>query len=433
MIVTYNGYTLPTPLEKFTFRESYRDVSLSCVFLVTGTTASDLISKCTTAETALNKPYGALTLSFGGSSEYSFSHSSNTGLLSEGHLDKLTNEYSQLLSRGYRFTYNAKRPADLSGYNYRQEGSFSIAYDPAQKRTVNFSMTYTAGGSNSSLTNYQTYGAAWAASVLLALGGTYEKVGQHINTEMEDKITRASLTYAEILTNQTEANKNEAGVVNSVCNYSVNFEEEIGVSPTGGYTQTPAVTASLSYSCQIDSKLLTTEDKIEYTYRTVVRPWLIKNLAKVLGLSNYSNAGSTYVAQSESFSVNPYTYSFSGNISLTVPKTTDQIVRLSESVAMSSQLGLVATKLWDGRPNTYSIYNTGARTSLRRSITVAKLSQPASSPTPYPGENWVLLSQSQNFEQRKMSVGNTRDGLNSLDVYVTSYTEEYLLAEPFVI
>ena len=194
----YNGYTLPNVFDKFTFTTSYRQASLSCQFLIKGTSEVDLVSRCHAAENALREWNKDFTLIFSSSSEYDFSHSDNTGFLAQPSLKVIPNRLQTGTSRAYSFSLSMQLPADQSGYNYRQEGNISLSQDIKGRKILTISGKYTAGGSNSARDNYDAYANAWMNSIAAGFG-TYEKLYDSSQTEQEDKILSFNRRYQEKL------------------------------------------------------------------------------------------------------------------------------------------------------------------------------------------------------------------------------------------
>lgn len=423
----YNGYTIPNTYSKFTISESYTNLSFSCEFALS-------VANSAAAETALRVYNADMTMSFDGVAQYSYKHSDNTGLLTIPHLEMISDVSEHDALRFYRFSLTCQLPANKSGYGYRREGSYTITYDGSRRKRASFACVYTAGTGTASRANYTSGAKTWATGILTAIGGTYELVSENSHTEHEDKITNGSLIYQEILSKETENSTNYAKIVDANCDISVDFGQELGVS-TGGYTQTAPVTVSVHYTAKVDQEQAGSDTNIEEVYRTYVRPWIIKHAYSVLGLANWSQASTNYIAENEGFSISPTGYHVSGSLSFSCPRSTSQIVKLSETLQEHTQSGLVYRKLWDSKPNTFNMYNVGGQKTLRRSITIMQIGTPPADPVPYVGtpDKWVRLDIQKNYEEKLIGVGsrgsNVSTQLQSSTYYIVSFSENYLFVE----
>jgi len=422
LAVTYNSYAIPTTYNNFNVSETYEGFTFSCEFSISHTDADD-------AETDLRMWNCALTVAFDGSTVYSINPATNTGFLCQPSLNLISNTTDDDTLRFYRFSVSCQLPASKSGYGYRRSGSYSISYAPTRKKTVSFSVVYTAGGANSAFQNYTAGAKTWAAGILTAIGGTYELISERPAPDMENKILNASLVYDEILSNQDSSQLNNPKIVLGQCDYSIQLAQEIGISPTGGYaTITPSVVVTLNYSAQIDKEQASSETDIEETYRTAVRPWIIAHARDVLGLANKTQVGTGYIVQGENYRINPSTYAVSGSISFSAPRSLDQIIEISESLQKQITLGLVPRKIWDGKRATYNVYNLGSEERLTRVIKVMQLNSEPITPSPFPG-NYLLLSRRESKEVRKIGVGSTGTSLNDRLLYVKTFVEDYLFVD----
>lgn len=435
MQIIYNGQTIPNTYSKFHFSIGYTKANLSCVFFVQEATAAALVASCNTIESKLKEKNADLTLSFGGTAEYSYSHASNTGFLAKPQLTKVQSEICTETSRGYSFAVEIQLPFDQTGYNYRQDASFSVAYAGSRKRTVTFNVTYTAGGTNTALQNYTAYAKTWMASILLSLGGTYELVSENINPEEQIKKLSATVVYREILANETETSLDDIDIVNANCSYSVQYGQEIGqYFESGESFARPPVTVNLSYSAEINKETVLLDKDIEATYRTKIRPWLLKHTYSVLGLANRIHAGGNFIMQSERYTINPYNYNVSGNLSFLAPASLGQIIDLMETRSTSTDNHITTQKLWDGKDHTYNMYSTGKQTYMDRTITISKLGSDTIdiSPVEYPDDEgiWILLNRSQRKYKKKYGTGGTGPHLSEVTVHFQSVNERYIYVIP---
>jgi hypothetical protein len=201
--ITYNGYTLPQPLDTFAWHQDFNSVNFSCNFLVSGTTEADLVTLCTAAELALKAKYKNLVVLFGQSgnnAEYNFSHTANTGFLAEATLDKLTDRRSTALTRAYKFSVSLQLPADQTGYNGRREAKITYNKDIKGRATCTVTGQYTAIGILSASQAYHTYGELYSDGIANSfIIGAVELLHQNFTIEQEDKLCSFTRQYWEKL------------------------------------------------------------------------------------------------------------------------------------------------------------------------------------------------------------------------------------------
>lgn len=431
--VTYNSYALPNVYGKPTFRLDEKSLTFTCDFLITADSEAALLALCDTTEEKLTEINKNLSVTYAGSTEWSLEHAASTGFLARPSLTKLAVPQTAGVSRAYRFSVNMQLPFDQSPYGYRRAGSFSFSYGRNRQRIANFSLEYTAGGGNTAYENYDAGGRTWAESILLGFGGTYELVSENFDEEQEEKILTASLTYKEIIAKQDSAGLDNTGIVDPTCNYSVSYDQDVGVSETGGYSAIPLVTVYLTYSTQISKDIVTSENNLEAVYHATVKPWLISHAYGLLGLGNYSQAGQSYIVQSERKTINPYDYRISGNLVFIAPRGMDQILELSEMVSESEDKGISHEKLWDGLSHTYNLWTIGATRTLRRSITITKLGSQPAGPAPltaWDGGQLVHLNTQKSKSVQRHGVGTAGAGLNSVLLFSMSFDDTYLFVKP---
>jgi hypothetical protein len=437
--VVYNSYTLPNVYGPYTVAEDHEGYSFSCNFLLKGTSTANLVSLVNTAESKLDEINKDFSVTYDATSELNLSHSSNTGFLARPNISIIRNELSAGISRAYAFSIRIGKPFDQSSYNFRREGSFTISYGPSRQRSVSFRCLYTAGSSNSALDNYNggSGGINWAEGVLTALGGTYEKINESIQEEHEEKILNASLLYKEILANQSSAGLNHVNIIDPQVNYSVDFQKTVGASDSTTLEAEPTVTVSCNFSCTIDRDQVSAEADLGDVYQDTVKPWLLQHARDILELASYSHAGTAYIIQSESHSVDPYNSRIAGRLVFTAPKTTTQILELTEKITISDDKGIVSEKLWDENDHTYNIWSVGATRRLTRLLVVSKLNIEQVAPPEYTDTSeglWLL--ENRNVTTAVMDVGKyttvgvSTPSLLNLFLWTTTFMETYLYVVP---
>lgn len=434
--VKYNGYTLPFVYGKFSYRENEVDINFSCEFLVEASTASLLVSACQNAEEKLTEKCKDFSLSFGGSSELSFSHSGNTGFSAHTHLNKLNHELCTETSRAYSFSINIQLPFTQTGYDARREASFNVSYLPTRQRIVSFSMLYTSTPAASALTNYTTYGKTWAGTILTALTGNYELIDEWYGQEQEQKLINAKLTYKEILTDQSSSGVNDTSLVDPQMNYGCTIEQQVGKGIITGVRATPMIRLQISYSTKLDKTIVGTDLNTAYTQR--VKPYMIAQVFSTLGMSAYKAAGPTYIVESESKNIDTTNYYIAGSLTI-LAVSAAQIIAYSESINQVENPNIVFKKLWDGEDDTYNTWSMGKVRTIQRIVTIAQIGSEPTAPAPLTNERVPDGCQWKKFFPTSVhgkcdswgygSAGSAT-ALKMVDVYFFTFSEQYLAVRP---
>ena len=426
LIVVYNSYTIPTSYNNFSWEESYEGFSFSCEFKVAKASQA-------AAEIALRIYNKDLTVKVGGVDTYSYKHSVNTGLLTTPTLHKIDNKSDNENYVFYKFSCRGELPADAVGYGYRRSGSYTINYADSRRRTVNFTVLYTAGGALTSLATYLAGAATWAAGVLAALGGTYEKISESINLEQENKIAKATMVYHELLARDSSSLLNHASITNVNTDYKVQLMQEVGHDPTGQFSAENIVNVAVAYSASLDSTLVVETD-IEMLYRTVIKPWIIEHSYDVLNLGQVPDAGNFYITQAESYDINPHTYKFSGHLQFTALAGGNKVIMVKERQSIQFHTGIVHQKIWDGLADTRNMYSTGGLTTMRRTVSIKQLGNEPNEPAPLPpkssGELWKRLHITRDQEVSLIGVGPRVSFQQMVYLFTTTFAEEYVLVVP---
>lgn len=434
--VKYNGYTLPFIYGRFSYRENEADINFSCEFLVEASTASLLVSACQNAEEKLTEKCKDFSLSFGGSSELSFSHSGNTGFSAHAHLNKLNNELCTETCRAYNFFINIQLPFTQTGYDARREASFNVSYLPTRQRLVSFSMLYTSTPAASALTNYTTYGKTWAGTILTALTGNYELIDEGYGQEQEQKLINVKLTYKEILTNQSSSGINDTSLVDPQMNYGCTIEQQVGKGIITGVRATPMIRLQISYSTKLDKTIVGTDLNTAYTQR--VKPYMIAQVFSTLGMSAYKAAGATYIVESESKNIDTTNYYIAGSLTI-LAVSAAQIIAYSEAINQVANPNIVFKKLWDGEDDTYNMWSMGKVRTIQRIVTIAQIGSEPAAPAPLTNERvpdgcqWKKVfptSVHGKCDSWGYGSAGSATALKMVDVYFFTFSEQYLAVKP---
>lgn len=418
--VVYNSYTIPTSYNEFEVSRDYNTFSFSCNFAVP-------IESVAAAESALRIKDSRLQVTFGASPAYDLNPDTNSGFLSEPSLQKISNKSEDGELRFYRFSVKYQLPADRPGDAYHREWSYRLGYNSARRRTISFNGSFTAGGSNTAYQNYLAEVNNITGTVIAAIGGNFEKSSENFNQEHREKILNFTVVYTQLLANDIKAQADYAAIKNARCSYGIDFSQDKGYSPTSGFTMVPAVTISVSYQAEIDSEVVNlNESKIEETYNTLVRPWIIEHSLTVLNIRRKNTASdSSYIAQRESYSIDPHNYTVSGNIVFSAPKTSTQIIALSESFTETTDEGLIINKLWNGKPYHANVNKIGATRFAQRVITIIQLSQPPREPNPLPNYQRLNIQLRKKYDSRGAGSAPDIAALKEIVAYGHTYVENY--------
>ena len=171
--VTYNGFNLPNVFGAFSFSNNYTNIEFSCNFLVEAASESALVTACDSAESSLREPLDVLTVSFGGTSEYTYSHAANSVLNPSVLVKILESGPHGGICRAYKFSFRGDLPADKSGFDFRRYGAsnFTVDFAATNRRTVTFNLEYTASESPSqtSLQNFDSFAQTHVETILTDL------------------------------------------------------------------------------------------------------------------------------------------------------------------------------------------------------------------------------------------------------------------------
>lgn len=434
VIPSYNGFVILNTFGPYFFTQDYNKMTFRCNFLVIGTTSADLTAKALDLERNLREPWADFTVTFDTNAHYSFKQSDNTGLNTFPKITVLEGDRFELTERAYQFEITCDLPADKSTYDFRRNASFTISTDKSRRRMVTFRLEYTASPgppAKTSRENFDTFGEIYALSILSAIGGVYDRTGETNETEHNEKITTGTFIFQEVLDDETKFTFNSTLIIDATCDYSVDFWQEIGVSDTAELVQDVPLIVSMNYSTRINKELVIVDD-IEEKWRVDIRPWLIEHSFDVLGLDNYSQAGTSYIIKSDSHHINPYTFVLSGNLTFIAPTTLSSVIELSESITEMIDEGIVFKKLWDGRKNTFARWELGSTKTINRVIHVSQLGVVPTFPNPLGGNN-IRLQATQQGETRRMGIGTETfaNETQAIDIFEAIFTDQYLFVENF--
>jgi len=247
--------------------EAYNQLSLefSVVF------RSDTVSGAQTLDAALRaaytKPDQDLTITIGGITWLSLSHSLGTGFDSRSSMESLDRFRTQR-SMGYRIRITVELPADLAGRDYRQSSSWAATVLPTGQTMLSVEAVYTVNGTTSAYA--QATGGAfdtYVAAVQAIVGGTWvEAQGGRYEPNDQNTVCRASATYQQRLINDSAVGAADPDI--EVRSYRVLVDRPETYQLLGAGSK-PMVRVNVLF----DVDVLKTADK-RTVYETKVRPYL---------------------------------------------------------------------------------------------------------------------------------------------------------------
>ncbi len=161
--------------------------------------ASAMATAIGLAETAFTTPYAALTVVQSGSTLLSLSHSGSTGFNSHPRIIKTESLADSGNSRRYVVRIDFGMPAVNFGTSYRQSSKVSIVYDPSRRRHLTVTAIYTAAGGTTASAQALSAGPTYAGVVVSALTGTWEKTGESVEHDDQNKLATWTRTYDELI------------------------------------------------------------------------------------------------------------------------------------------------------------------------------------------------------------------------------------------
>lgn len=248
--LTYGGYDIggstARPIDGYTeIEQSYATSAIEVSFWAFGSSAAAFASECQAIEAAFRKPRQDLTVTYGGSTHISFSHTNNTGFDSAPTITKEGGLGDTARSRRYTVRIEFGMPANNLSLNGRRDTSVHIAYGPQRRRKVTISGVYTAylDGATPRSAEY-AYGTAsgtniatYAASVLSAIdsSATFELVEEpQVQRNETNKALEFQIVYQEIIKGDAGSAIDDSEIVNQT--FKLTFERLYPGDSLGGYS-----------------------------------------------------------------------------------------------------------------------------------------------------------------------------------------------------
>lgn len=432
MQVIYNGYELPKVIETQTLTKTYEKGSFRCVFLIEESSASSLVSECEEAERKLREPYKTLTTNFGGSSEYSFSHTNNTGMNTRPHLHMLQDEHQTETSRAYSFELDFMLPADLSGFAFRRTSVMNVTVDTVGATSVEFYLEYTASNSpvKGSRDNFIDNGIPFTLAKLSSTfsGLVFERVSLFSTTDDQDKLTTGKIVYQELLERQSKDSFDDSIVKNLAITYSLSTPKTVNLTQTLDLESDIMTKLHIVFSTKVD-KNESSASGLESVYRDKIKPLVLERCKDILQLNSqpFGDFGSIFL-DSEDVSINPYTFTVNGSITASIPKSKTSILKIHETLTTVTDTGVLYAKLYDGIQNTYSVWGYGGQVIIIRNVVIRQLGDLTLNTLPVLKGSLILKNTEMSISANK--VGIDASGVsNELTIHDIHVREHYLLVD----
>lgn len=318
-------------------------------------TEAEFNSALSAAESAFNTPHQALTITQGSETLKSWSHSSNTGFNARATIQKSGGPGDTGRSRRYKVRIEFDLPASPSSSSGRRvtRGAVNVSYSPSRRRTVTITPQYTALSSNSARDQYEGAIAAYATSVLNALGGSY-KILEEPTTQADDpnKLIDITRTYEEVIF--TNVGSSDADVRGEKLEIS-RARTAPGDTPVGGTTVERLVTLTATYTAWIDKEQST----------NLVSKWKALFPKIVTRMRTILAGGSIAIIEAT-----PRYDDTENRIDATVVavgSAVGDVIRYTETVSDPKTTGIQAIHAWDG--GRYSRYTFQGGGTWQRKVT----------------------------------------------------------------
>ncbi len=278
--VVYGGVTFgestSRPIHSVIINKRGRRVaSIDFTFTISSSTAAAFATEISAVETALRKPYQALTVTQGAATLYSFSQSSNTGMDAEPEVVK-REEGASGRSRRYTASIKFNLPANTGAelVTGLAEHTVEVAYDPARIRTITITGEFTAAGGNDARAQFTASIDSLESSVFSALGLVASRRELIEEPTNDSTYNTKSMTFRrvwrELIFSQGGASFEDAAIKRQVLKID-RLNEAPGDTP--GASRFMTLTAQ--YDCWLDNTITT---NIISKYQSI-RSWLFSQIS----------------------------------------------------------------------------------------------------------------------------------------------------------
>ncbi len=259
-------------------RKSFETAELEVEFWVQKDTVANFQTEVAAIEAEFRKPFQNVTVTLDGQTLVSASQSGNTGMDAQPEIVKRGQIGDTGRSRKYtvRITWDLPANTGAEPTTGLRESAVDVSYSQSRRRTVRISGIFTAVPSSTARAQYDAQISAYESSVLSAIGGTYELVGEPVSEHStNNKTLRFERTHREVIFSQAGASTDDADIVDQQLSITRRHSGE-GVTPEA----TRLVTLDVSYDAWIDKDQTT---DLKGKWEDAIRGWIITQAETVLG------------------------------------------------------------------------------------------------------------------------------------------------------
>ena len=359
--ITYGSYVVGGSTDNLidgyiNLTKNFSESSVEFEFVITAASEAAFKTAIDAAELAFRTPFQNLKVEQGAVTLLDLSHSTDTGFNSEPKILKRQDDLNTGRSRKYAVEITFGMPADAG---VPEEGirnsSTNVAYLPSRKKQVTISGIATAIGGTASRAKYEAIIDAFAASILTALGGSYELAEEpSTDNDYADKEINFSRVYDEII-------YSEAGSASDSSIVRMIFKVTRGRMAPGDFPSPGTerlVVLDASFDCWIDKNV--TQD-LESKW-TSIRDWIYGEMDSAF------SGGSLAITESTpefDHTDNRITARVSG-----LKSTGSNLISMTQTEDTNVQTGVVLVPAWNGNP--LSKYRYQGPTVSVRTVTTSK-------------------------------------------------------------
>lgn len=289
LVIVYGSYTVGTtsgsvgPDGKVQINKGFERGSVEFSFLVTGATAAAFATNCTAAEDAFRKPYQDLAITLDGENLLLAKQSTGTALDPMPEIVKRDHTADSGRCRRYtvRIEFGLSAGTGAEAVSGLREYSVEVSYDPARRRTVTLSGTFTAVGSTGARAKYAAGIGTLVTSAKSDLSITHWELDTEpsVRSDTNDKIVEFSRTYEELLFSQGGSSLDNTTLVRQ--RLSITRRKE---APGDTPTAERLAVLDLSYEAWLDQDQ-STDPRGQYD---TIRSWLVTQIDTTLGGQDFA-------------------------------------------------------------------------------------------------------------------------------------------------
>lgn len=359
--------------------KSFTDLTVSFDFVISQTTEALFQDEIELVEAAFRNPFQDLTIVQGSETLLDCSPSTNTGLNTQPTIVKAEDIADTGRSRRYTVSIAADMPADNAPTVGIRDNSVNVGFTPARRRQVTISGTGTAVTGAEARARYEAVITAFCASILTALGGTYELAEEPTTeSDYENKLIAFSRIFDELIFDQAPGEPDNVEIVGQSIKVTRGL---VGPGDTPGMGVSRLLDLTATYEAWIDKDETT---DIRDVWHNTIKVWFYDQIRET------NNLGAIAVLDSSP----QFDYDDNRIIAsvTAVGVGTSSLLEHRETTLTADVFGKVLVPAWEGP---YSKYLYQGPATRRRTTTITKRTLGGGSGT----------AQSQNFQRQLNTPG----------------------------